>query len=857
MPSSPSESARVAGRPPYPDLPVEAEARSDTDSAWVSRQVQAMVLSWARGERVTAQQLLARLPGLDDEAAIRLIYEEVCLRRDAGQEIATTEVVSQFPRWKDELEVLLGCDRMLRPFSRAAALPEAGEDLGPFRLLKELGRGASGRTYLAGEPALADRLVVLKVISDDQEEHLSLARLQHTHIIPLFSEQTFPERRLRALCMPYLGGTSLARILEGVSAIPPPRRRGRDLLEVLDLVQINYPVPWNSDGPCRRYLEQASFVQAVCWIAACLADALQCAHAHGLIHLDVKPSNVLIAGDGLPMLLDFHLARRPIQAGELISDRLGGTPGWMAPEHRAAFEAVSLGNAVAEPVDPRTDLYALGLLLREALFGPAAAQDSADARAWRRRNPEVSVGLADVVQKCLAAKPCDRYGDAGAMADDLRRELNDLPLRGVPNRSLAESWRKWRRRRPAAFLRWAAWLTTAAAIVAVLVLVQALYRQRAHDIRGIETALADGEALRIDGRFNESAQTLGRGLERARSVPAVTQLTSALSEQFRLARRGQKAAALHDLAELVRFRYGIDLPAAVEAQALLRNVRTIWDGRDFLLSSQAGALDAKTERAIRADLLDLAILWAELRVQQAASADALLARRDAVTVLDLANAVCGPSTRLDRLRRAIAGTPAQSESAQAPDPITATAFDHYDVGRSYLRSGAFREAAQEFQRVVDERPQDFWPNFYQGLCAYRLEQFQEALSAFRTCTALAPSSSQCYFNRALAAEALGRFDLASRDYSHALELDPSLTSASLNRGILAYKNGRYNDAITDFRRSLGTAADSQTIGRIHFNLALAYAARGDGNAAMASALEAVAHGYDEARSLRDRLREQP
>ena len=126
----------------------------------------------------------------------------------------------------------------------------------------------------------------------------------------------------------------------------------------------------STDGPYRRYLDQASYVQAVCWIAACLADALQSAHAHGLVHMDVKPSNVLIAADGLPVLLDFHLAHRPIGAGERIIDRLGGTPGWMAPEHRAALEAVGHGQAVAEPVDGRADLYALGLLLREALVGP-------------------------------------------------------------------------------------------------------------------------------------------------------------------------------------------------------------------------------------------------------------------------------------------------------------------------------------------------------------------------------------------------------------------------------------------------------------------------------------------------------
>ena len=239
--------------------------------------------------------------------------------------------------------------------------------------------------------------------------------------------------------------------------------------------------------------------------------------------MDVKPSNVLIAGDGLPVLLDFHLAHRPIGAGERVADRLGGTPGWMAPEHRAALEAVGRGQAVAEPVDGRADLYALGLLLREALAGPGAAQGRGAGRSWRGRNPEVSVGLADIVEKCLAAKPADRYHDAAALADDLRRHLSEQPLRGVANRSLVESWRKWRRRRPAR--------------------LDALDR-RAHHLRRPgrdarprprhSTASAsrrskrpceDGRKLRADGRFPEAVHTLGRGLRARPRVPGVDNLT--------------------------------------------------------------------------------------------------------------------------------------------------------------------------------------------------------------------------------------------------------------------------------------------------------------------------------------------
>jgi eukaryotic-like serine/threonine-protein kinase len=823
------------------------------DSEWVSRQVRAMETAWSLGKPVTAEDLIAGHTGLGDEAAIRLIYEETCLRRESGQIVDTTEVVRRFPHWKNELEVLLGCDRLLRPFSRIAVLPEVGEELGPFRLLAELGRGASGKTYLAEEPALADRPVVLKVISDDQEEHLSLARLQHTHIIPLFSEHSFPHRGLRAMCMPYLGGTSLARILEGVSEVPLAQRRGRHLLTVLDQIQSSYPTLSNSNGPYRRYLDQASYDQAVCWIAACLADGLHAAHAHGLIHMDVKPSNVLIAGDGLPMLLDFHLARRPMRAGERIVDRLGGTPGWMAPEHRAALEAVGMGQVIAEPVDHRADIYALGLLLCEALGGPAAARDAAAGRTWRHGNPAISVGLADLVQKCLAPKAPDRYRDAAALADDLRRHLTNLPLREVPNRSLAERWRKWRRRRPSSLARCAAWLLVAAALVLVAVLGQAFLRQRVHDIHEAETALDFGRKLCANGEYVEAAHTLGRALERTATVPVAAYLRNSLREQLGVARRGQKASALHELAELIRFRFGIDLPAEDEARALMRHVGTVWHERDLLLSPTGAVLDPKIEIVIRSDLVDLAITWAELRVRLASATEAIEAQREALTVLDEAATSCGYSQRLERLRRSVATPAGPANPLQPPIPAPESALDHYDLGRSYLRSGQIREAEAEFQNVLALRPQDFWPNFYQGLCAYRLAQGDDALSAFRTCVALAPLSAECYYNRALAAQALGRHDESLRDYTRALELDPNLTSALLNRGIVAFKNGRHHSAIADFRRSLQTTTDSRTLGRIHFSLALAHLAKGDRIAARADAEEAVARGCPEAVALRDRL----
>src|SRR5438270_6498422 len=140
---------------------------------------------WQAGERPVAEDYLARHPQLRDrpDAAAELIYEEVCLRQEYREGGTASDVVRRFPQWRDELRVLLNFHRLLGD-GAPASFPGAGESLGEFELLAELGRGAHGRVFLAAQPALAGRPVVLKLAPLAGQEHLSLARLQHTHIVP-------------------------------------------------------------------------------------------------------------------------------------------------------------------------------------------------------------------------------------------------------------------------------------------------------------------------------------------------------------------------------------------------------------------------------------------------------------------------------------------------------------------------------------------------------------------------------------------------------------------------------------------------------------------------------------------------
>jgi len=827
------------------DGPIEPDA----SGSLATRQVDQMVSAWRRGERPLAEEFLALYPELGDEAAIRLIYEEVCLRLEAGMAVDPAEIAARFPRWREELEALLDCQLRMHDTPSAPVFPEVGEVLAGFRLLAELGQGVSGRVFLAAQLSLADRPVVLKVALRGREEHLSLARLQHMNIVPLYSEHVLQARGLQVLCMPFLGGATLSQILEVLDVLPPEDRTGKQLVTTLDQLQARLPITLPRQGPFRNHFARSTYEVAICSIGASLADALQYAHDRDLVHMDVKPSNVLLAADGQPMLLDFHLAREPIGQGPAPA-WMGGTPGFMAPEQQRGLECVRQHKPITRVVDGRADIYSLGLLLYDALGGRRGASDASQP-PLSTSNPRVSVGLSDIIHKCLNPVASARYADAAALATDLRRHLADLPLRGVPNRSPTERWRKWRRRHPAALSRNLILLALAAAAVAMGTLAWVSYRQR---VTAIGLALADGNAQLKRRQYPEAVAALGRGLTLANHVPGVDRQRRALREKMILAGRNEQASELHRLAELLRLRSGFGHPSPEEAEWLFPRARTIWEARRVLAQPIDGQDEADIEQKIKEDMHEFVVLWADLRVRQATPGEENDVRRQTLELLGEAETLFGPGPSLDRCRQEYSEALGQARSTSPPLRTPTTAWEHYDLGRLYLRTGKLDLAAEEFQAGLDLRPEDFWLNFSQGLCAYRLGRFQDAVMAFHVCCALSPRTAECYYNRALAYQALGNINSALKNYNQALQLNGTLTDAALNRGILLYKGGRLSEATAALKQALDTTSLPTKLGEIHYTMALIDLARDDRTGALEHLGTASRRGHTAARALAELLR---
>jgi hypothetical protein len=287
---------------------------------------------------------------------------------------------------------------------------------GDYELLAELGRGGMGVVYRARQLSL-DRIVALKFIaaglSDTHQvarfvgEARAAARLVHPNIVPVFEVGSVDE--IHYFSMPLIDGVSLEqRLQQGPMATP-------ELLRLL--------------------------------LRVC--EAVDYAHRLGLLHLDLKPANVLIDERGEPLIADFGLARQMDENGAVQAQEVSGTPSFMAPE-QILIKQYRLTAA--------TDLYALGALLYRCLSGHSPHGEGGSdelirralagrIRPLRELEPRVAPDLAAVCEKCLALEPRDRYPSVRALIDDLRRVEAGLPV-SVRRLGVIERAQRWLRREP-------------------------------------------------------------------------------------------------------------------------------------------------------------------------------------------------------------------------------------------------------------------------------------------------------------------------------------------------------------------------------------------------------------------------
>ncbi|MBF6024470.1 WD40 repeat domain-containing serine/threonine protein kinase [Lysobacter niastensis] len=400
--------------------------------------------------------------------------------------------------------------RSTRPTLSPEAVPTIDLDdplqreFGDYELLEEIGRGGMGVVYRARQRSL-NREVAVKLLSaglwatEEFVENFRLeaqnaAMLQHPNIVVVHEM-----------------GEHAGLIFYAMQLV-----RGRSLSQHLD-----------DSGPIAPR-EAARILRTI-------AEAVDYAHRLGVLHLDLKPGNVLINEDGEPLVADFGLARRLEQALEHL--RVSGTPGYMAPE-QAQLDGPALS--------PATDVWALGAMLYEMLTGHTPLEADAASRALASlhegeilrpsHHRELPADLEAICLKCLSRDPAQRYPSARELADDLGRFVEGRAVAVRPLNVLHRTAR-WARREPRLAL--AVFSAVAALIVGLVVATQQWRQSREHEIQARQNL------------WSQRHETAWRLFESNRGYHAIAALAANLREQ--------ESAGDDDAAQRERLRLGLAL----------------------------------------------------------------------------------------------------------------------------------------------------------------------------------------------------------------------------------------------------------------------------------------------------------
>jgi serine/threonine-protein kinase len=381
--------------------------------------------AWRAGDRPWIETYLDAVPEPDRPALlVELLRLEWELRRGRGECVGLGEYLERFPERaraiEDAFQASQGETVAFEPSEPKRAgpdsLPGGLGAFGDYELLEEIARGGMGIVFKARQSSLK-RLVALKMTlsgafaSEGERERFRLeaelaANLDHPNIVPIY--EVGEHQGHHFFSMKLVDGTSLSRQVGRLA-----------------------------DDP-----------RAAAEVVATVARAVDHAHAHGFLHCDLKPSNILIDREGRPHVTDFGLAKRVEDDSALTaSGAILGTPSYMAPEQASGGRS---------RLTPAADVYGLGAILYELLtmqppFRAGTVMETVvqvlehEPVPPSQLRPGVPGELETICLKCLEKASKDRYPSAGALADDLDRYLRGEDVAGS---GLASRLRRWTRREP-------------------------------------------------------------------------------------------------------------------------------------------------------------------------------------------------------------------------------------------------------------------------------------------------------------------------------------------------------------------------------------------------------------------------
>lgn len=493
------------------------------------------------------------------------LAEEFMDRGRRGEQPTVDEYVERFPQLADQIRDLfptlammerLGTEPLDEATRNEADAAFVVEKLGDYRIIREVGRGGMGVVYEAEQESLGRR-VALKVMLPRaridprhlvrfERESRAAARLHHTNIVPVYG--VGHQDGLRYFVMQFIDGHGLDQVLVDLR-----RLRDGEVSDLEDAAPLSHTAQQllsrsaARDSSTSTRLVSASlsssdsgrvgsgsgvashsdsgvhYFRTVAGLGIQAAEALDYANSQGVLHRDVKPSNLLLDASGTLWVTDFGLAKEADADDLTLTGDVVGTLRFMAPE-RFQNECTA-----------RSDIYGLGLTLYELLTMQPAFQEADRAtliaRVMNESPPrprklvrEIPRDLETIVLKAISREPSRRYASAGELSADLRRFLEDRPIHARRITRPERLWR-WCRRNPAI----AALTLATVALVAIAGTVGAIGYRNTLDALNVANEARQAEAHALTEANRRAAEAESSS---ALAEAALAEAASAVEEYF-------------------------------------------------------------------------------------------------------------------------------------------------------------------------------------------------------------------------------------------------------------------------------------------------------------------------------------